>query len=105
MGKHKHSKVILFSNILDEAEIHAIPKTWKNWISILWEKYGKHKHFKFIGFLNISGYYNSQNMGKVNSHNAGRLGKKKYYKITGFIKISSEAEIHTIPKNGKSEST
>ena len=29
MGKHKHSKVIGFSNILGEAETHTIPKIWE----------------------------------------------------------------------------
>ena len=29
MGKHKHFKFMGFSNILDEAEIHTIPKTWE----------------------------------------------------------------------------
>ena len=29
MGKSKYSKVMGFSNILDEAKIHAIPKIWK----------------------------------------------------------------------------
>ena len=28
MGKHKHFKFMVFLNISDEAEIHAIPKTW-----------------------------------------------------------------------------
>ena len=28
MGKHKHSKVKGFLEILREAEIYAIPKTW-----------------------------------------------------------------------------
>ena len=44
-----------FSNILGDAEIHAIPKTWEKWVSIVQEKYGKHKHFKFVGSLNILG--------------------------------------------------
>ena len=29
MGKHKHSKVMGFSNILGEAEIHTISKVWE----------------------------------------------------------------------------
>ena len=29
MGKNKHSKVMDFSNIFGEAEIHAIPKIWE----------------------------------------------------------------------------
>ena len=38
MGKHKHSKVMGFSNILGEAEIHTIPKIWEKWIYIVREK-------------------------------------------------------------------
>ena len=33
MGKHKHSKVMGFSNILGEAETHTIPKTWESGFS------------------------------------------------------------------------
>ena len=29
MGENRHSKVIGFSTILNEAEIHTIPKVWK----------------------------------------------------------------------------
>ena len=29
MEKHKHFKFMGFLNILDEAEIHAIPRTWE----------------------------------------------------------------------------
>ena len=29
MGKNKHSKVMGFSNMLGEAEIDTIPKTWE----------------------------------------------------------------------------
>ena len=38
MGKDRHSKVMSFSNILDEAEIDTIPKTWVKWTSIVREK-------------------------------------------------------------------
>ena len=41
MGKHKHFKFMDFLNISGEAEIHTIPKTWGNWISIVQEKCGK----------------------------------------------------------------
>ena len=44
-----------FSNILGEAEINAIPKTWEKWISIVQEKYGKTETFQFMGFFNILG--------------------------------------------------
>ena len=43
--KSKHSKVLGFSNILGEAEIHTIPKIWKNLIPIVREKYGKTQTF------------------------------------------------------------
>ena len=46
MGKHKHSKVMGFSNILDEAEIHTIPKIWEKRIPIVREKYGKRQTCK-----------------------------------------------------------
>ena len=39
MGKHKHSKVNVFLNILRETEIHAIPKAWAERIPIVWKKY------------------------------------------------------------------
>ena len=41
MGKNKHSKVMGFSNILGEAQIHTVPKTREKWISIVREKHGK----------------------------------------------------------------
>ena len=49
--ENKHSKVMCFSNILGEAEIDAIPKTWEKWISIVWEKYGKTQTFQIYEFL------------------------------------------------------
>ena len=53
MGKHKHFKFMGFLNILDEAEIHTIPRTWEKWISIIREKYGKKQTFKSKGFSTI----------------------------------------------------
>ena len=45
---------INISKLLFEAEIHVAPNTWENWISIQYRKsMGKHKHFKFMGLLNI----------------------------------------------------
>ena len=55
MGKHKHSKVMGFSNILREAEIHRIPKTWGKWISIVQVKHGKTQTFQTYGFLKYFG--------------------------------------------------
>ena len=34
-----------FSNILDEAKIHTIPKIWEKWNPIVQEKYGKTQTF------------------------------------------------------------
>ena len=55
MGKHKHFKFMGFLCISGEAEIHAIPKTWKNWISIVREKHGKTQTFQIYGFLKYFG--------------------------------------------------
>ena len=41
MGKKKHSKVMGFSNIFGDVEIHTIPKIWENWVYIVWGEYGK----------------------------------------------------------------
>ena len=54
MGKNKHFKLMDFLNILVEAEIHTIPKTWKKQISIVRKKYGKTQTFQTYEFLNIS---------------------------------------------------
>ena len=51
MGKHKYAKVKGFLNFLYEAEIHAVPKTWQKWISIVRKKYGKTQTFQICGFL------------------------------------------------------
>ena len=56
MGKNKHSKVMGFSNILGEAEIHAIPKTWEKWIYKEWEKYGKTHKFPIL-FATLQGWW------------------------------------------------
>ena len=39
-----------FLNILGEAEIHTILKTWEKGISTVPEKYGKTKTFQIYGF-------------------------------------------------------
>ena len=68
MEKHEHFKVKSFLNSSHEAEIHAIPKTWEKWISIIQEKHGKTQRFQIYGFLNYFGWgrnpYNSQIMEK-----------------------------------------
>ena len=55
MAKYKHSKVMYFSNILGEAEIHTISKIWRKWISIVREKYGKTQTFQSYVFLKYFG--------------------------------------------------
>ena len=52
MGKHKHFKVKGFLNFWLEAEIHAVPKIWEEWISMVQEKYWKTQKFQIYGFLN-----------------------------------------------------
>ena len=55
MGKHKHSKVKVFLNILREREISANPKACDELIPIAREKnMGKNKHSKILWLLNIS---------------------------------------------------
>ena len=44
-----------FLNILGEAEIHAIAKTWGKWNSIVREKYGKTQTFQIYRFLKYFG--------------------------------------------------
>ena len=44
-----------FLNISDKVEIHTIPKTWRKWISVLREKYGKTQTFQIYGFLQYFG--------------------------------------------------
>ena len=76
-----------FLNILNEAEIHTIPKTWKEWIPIIREKYGKKQTFQSNGFFKYFGWsknsYNFQNMGKVNSHS-----NEKIWENTNISKLS-----------------
>ena len=42
---------INISKLLLEAEIHAAPNTWENWISIVQEEYGKTQTFQIYGFV------------------------------------------------------
>ena len=70
-----------FSTILNEAEIHTIPKIWKKWIPIEREKYGKTQTFQSNGFLKYFGRsrnpYNFQSMGKVNLHSMGKVRENR----------------------------
>ena len=66
MGKvNSHSKENIWENtgisksrvsfFLLEAELHAVPKTWKKKdFHSTWKVWGNTKHLKFMGFLNIS---------------------------------------------------
>ena len=49
--ENKHFKVKDFWNFFLEAEIHAVPKIWEKWISIVREKYGKTQTFQIYGIL------------------------------------------------------
>ena len=86
MGKDKHFKFKGFLNFSYEADIHLVPKTWEKWIPIVREKYGKTQTFQIYGFLKYFGCsknpYNSQNMGKVNSHS-----KEKIWENTNISKL------------------
>ena len=77
MGKHKHFKFKGFLNFSYQAEIHLVPETWKKWISIAREKYGKTQTFQIYGFLKYFEWsrnpYNAQNMGKVNLHSTWKV--------------------------------
>ena len=46
MRKNKHSKVLGFSNILGEAEIHTVSKIWAKLIPMVREKHGKTQTFQ-----------------------------------------------------------
>ena len=59
MGKNKHSKVMGFSNILGEAEIHTIPKTYEKWISIIFRVKQKSIQFPKYGKSEFTNYWKS----------------------------------------------
>ena len=85
MGKHKHLKVKGFLKFSYEAEIHAVPKTWKKWISIVRGKYGKTQTFQIYGFLKYLGLSRSIKIpkyGKINS-----LSKRKIWENTDISDI------------------
>ena len=46
---------INISKLLFEAEIHAAPNKWENWISIVQEEYGKTQTFQIYGFVKYFG--------------------------------------------------
>ena len=99
MGKHKHFKFMAFLNILDEAEIHTITKTWEKWISIIREKYGKKcKHSKVMGFSNILGeaqiHTTPKIWGKWNP-----IVRKKIWENTSISKLSVSEILHLKQKS------
>ena len=90
MWKHKHFKAKCFWNVSLDAEIHAVPKIWEKWISIIHEKHEKVQTFQICGFLNYFEWsrnpYNSQNMEKVNAHSREKYGKTQTFQSNGFLK-------------------
>ena len=89
MGKHKHFKFMGFLKLLDETEIHTIHKTWEKWILIIREKYGKKTNIpKFLKYFGWSrNPYSSQNMGKVNSHSKGKIWENTNISKLSFPEI------------------
>ena len=61
----------------------------------------KHKHFKFVGFLNIWGeaeIHTTPKTWKVDFRSKGKVWENKHSKVTGFSNILGGTKIHTIPK-------
>ena len=85
MGKHKLFKVKNFLNFSYEAEIHAVPKTWKKWISIVRERHGKTQTFQIYGFLKYVGLSKSIKIPKYGNSNSH--SKRKIWENTNFSKL------------------
>ena len=84
------------------------PKYGKSGLPLCEKSMGKQKHFKFMGFLNIS--YKAEihtiprTWEKLILIIREKYGKKtKHSKAMGFSTILGEAEIIQFPKYGKSE--
>ena len=60
---------------------------------------GKHKHYKFMGFLNISGEAEIHTILKIWQKWVPIIHekKKKHSTVMDFSNILDEAKIHTIP--------
>ena len=62
---------------------------------------GKHKHFKFMGFVTISGEAEIHTIPKIREKSIPiiqeSMGKNKHSKVIGFSNILGEAEIHIFP--------
>ena len=64
--------LIPHSFISRELETHSVPKIWGKWLLIVRQTHGKTRIFQSYRFLTYfiwsTDRYNSQNMGKMNSH-------------------------------------
>ena len=47
--------------------------------------------------------YNSQNMGKANSHSKDKIWKTKTFKIQQFLKYMKQKQIQKFPNHGMSK--
>ena len=79
------------------------PKHGKSGFPLYGKSMEKHKHFKFMGFLNISDEAEIHTIPRtwekwISIIQEKSMGKNKHSKVMGFSTILSEAEIHTIPK-------
>ena len=62
---------------------------------------GKHEHFKFMGFLNISGEAQIHTVPKIWEKLIPIIREskgKKHSKVMGFSNVLDEAEIHAVSK-------
>ena len=105
----KHFKVKGFLNFWLEAEIHAVPKIWEKWISMVQAKYWNTQTFKIYGFLKYFGWsrppYNYQNMGNMNSYDTWKVWEKTNIPKLWFSQIFwVKQKSIQFPKYGKSES-
>ena len=89
MGKHKYFKFMGFLKILDEAEIHTIPKTREKSIPIIREKYEKKSKNSKVSQIFWVKQKSIQfpKHGKSESHNTGEsMEKKQTFQSYGFLK-------------------
>ena len=112
METHKYSSGLSFlhiphSSISRVIETHRIPKTWEHWILIVRETYGKTQTFQSYRSLKYFMWginsYNSQNMGKVNSHSNEKIWENKGISdiSKGFLYFSLEGEVRAVSKTWK----
>ena len=100
MGKHKHSKIMSFWNILGEAEIKKIPKYGKSEFPCYRKSTEKNKHSKTTGFLNISSRAEIHTIPKTwekwTPIIQGKYGKAQTFQSYGFLKFSSYAPVKLV---------